>query len=184
MNEKCVLCKRAFIFQKYSFWCSILSFIEKTNFILIAHPLASARAWPWGGVWVVAGGRGGEGCREGHGGRGRNVVRYMRRVAGRRGRVHLGGNTRSAGLGGARGDRGADGSHGAGGRGSLLYDGGGASNNLSGGAGTLGAGGSAGGGAAALVDVGGLRHWASHGTGGRLDGNLVGRSLAGRGSHV
>lgn len=104
----------------------------------------------------------------------------MRRVAasGRRGRVYLGGNTRSTGLGGARGDRGADGSHRAGGRGSLLNDEGGASNNPSGGAGTLGAGGSAGGGAAALADVGRLRHWAGYGTGGRLDGNLVGRGFA------
>lgn len=62
-NERRVLCKRAFIFQKYSFSCLIISFIENISFLLIGHPLASAGARLWCEVWceVVAVVWGGDG---------------------------------------------------------------------------------------------------------------------------
>lgn len=60
--------KERLFFKNIHFSCLIISFIENISFLLIGHPLVSAGARlgcvvvpvVWGGVRVVAGGRGGE----------------------------------------------------------------------------------------------------------------------------
>lgn len=65
--KMCSFCKRAFIFQKIFILVLDIFLYRKNKISFTSHQLASAGARLRGGVWVVAGGGGGDGRRDWHG---------------------------------------------------------------------------------------------------------------------